>query len=418
MSSVLRPESGAQVAELVAWAAAEQAPLEVVGRGSKRGLGRPVQAAHDLDLSALTGITLYEPEELVLAARAGTPLIEIEETLAEQDQHLAFEPPDLGPLLGNDADDGSIGGMLACNLSGPRRLKSGAARDHFLGVEAVSGRGEAFKSGGRVVKNVTGYDLCKLLAGSYGTLAVMTDVTVKVLPRPEKARTVLIFGQDDSQALTVMTQALNSQHEVTGAAHLPAGLAAGSTVSYVADAGASGQSVTALRLEGPGPSVTFRCDALRRDMTAFGAHEELHGRNSALFWREIRDVDPFLRHPDCPVWRLSVPPHSAPGVVARIAAGIAGGIAGGQSPLYYFDWGGGLIWLALPQWAEQADVALRSALVDCGGHATLVRAPDEVQPALLVFQPLDPAKEAITERVKDSFDPQRILNPGRMYAGL
>jgi glycolate oxidase FAD binding subunit len=262
MSSVLRPESAAQVAELVAWAVAEQAPLEIVGRGSKRGLGRPVQAAHDLDLSALTGITLYEAEELVLAARVGTPLIEIEETLAQHNQHLAFEPPDLGPLLGNEADDASIGGMLACNLSGPRRLKSGAARDHFLGVEAVSGRGEAFKSGGRVVKNVTGYDLCKLLAGSYGTLAVMTDVTVKVLPRPEKARTVLIFGQDDSQALTVMTQALNSQHEVTGAAHLPAGLAAGSTVSYVADAGASGQSVTALRLEGPGPSVTSGCGPL------------------------------------------------------------------------------------------------------------------------------------------------------------
>lgn len=414
MSSVLQPGTAQQVVESVAWAVAERAPLEVVGRGSKRGLGRPVQVDHDLDLSALTGITLYEPDELVLAARAGTPLIEIEETLAEHNQHLAFEPPDLGPLLGNEADDASIGGVLACNLSGPRRLKSGAARDHFLGVEAVSGRGEAFKSGGRVVKNVTGYDLCKLLAGSYGTLAVMTDVTVKVLPRPEKTRTVLTLGQDESQALVVMTQALNSPHEVSGAAYLPAGLAAGSTVSYVADAGASGHSVTALRLEGPGPSVIFRCDALRRGMTAFGAHEELHGRNSALFWREVRDVDPFVRHPDSPVWRLSVPPHSAPGVVARIAAGTTGD----QNPLYYFDWGGGLIWLALPQGAGQADVALRSALVDCGGHAILVRAPDEVQPAVAVFQPLDSAKEIITERVKDSFDPQRVLNPGRMYAGL
>jgi len=414
MSSVLRPESGAEVAELVAWAAAEQAPLEVVGRGSKQGLGRPVQAAHDLDLSALTAITLYESDELVLAARAGTPLIEIEETLAEQNQHLAFEPPDLGPLLGNDADNGSIGGMLACNLSGPRRLKSGAARDHFLGVEAVSGRGEVFKSGGRVVKNVTGYDLCKLLAGSYGTLAVMTDVTLKVLPRPEKTRTVMIFGQDESQALTVMTQALNSPHEVSGAAYLPAVLAAGSTVSYVADAGASGHSVTALRLEGPGPSVTFRCDALRRSMTEFGAHEELHGRNSALLWREIRDVDPFVRHPDRPVWRLSVPPQSAPEVVARIAARIAGG----ESGLYYFDWGGGLIWLAQPHWAEQADTAVRSALVECGGHATLVRASDEVQLAVPVFQPPDTATAMITERVKDSFDPQRVLNPGRMYANI
>ncbi len=410
MSSDFRPESGAQVAELVAWAAAERAPLEVVGRGSKQGLGRPVQAAHDLDLSTLTGITLYEPEELVLAARAGTPLIEIEETLAEQNQHLAFEPPDLGPLLGNEADDGSIGGVLACNLSGPRRLKSGAARDHFLGVEAVSGRGEVFKSGGRVVKNVTGYDLCKLLAGSHGTLAIMTDVTLKVLPRPEKTRTVMVFGQNDGQALAAMTQALNSPHEVSGAAYLPGVLAAGSTVSYVADAGASGQSVTALRLEGPGPSVAFRCDALRRDMAAFGAHEELHGRNSALLWREIRDVEPFVGHPGRPVWRLSVPPRSAPKIVARIADG--------ESGVYYYDWGGGLIWLALPHWAEPSDAAVRAALVESGGHATLVRAPDEVRATSPVFQPLDPAKAMITERVKDSFDPHRILNPGRMYAGL
>ncbi|HEX9699490.1 MAG TPA: FAD-binding protein, partial [Acidobacteriota bacterium] len=228
MSSGFRPDSGAQLAELVAWAAAEEAPLEIVGRGSKQGFGRPVQAAHGLDLSALAGITLYEPEELVLAAHAGTPLAEIEAALAAQNQHLAFEPPDLGPLLGHEADDGSIGGVLACNLSGPRRLKSGAARDHFLGVAAVSGRGEVFKSGGRVVKNVTGYDLCKLLAGSHGTLAVMTDVTVKVMPRPEKTRTVMVFGQDDRQALVVMTQALNSPHEVSGAAHLPAAVAAGS----------------------------------------------------------------------------------------------------------------------------------------------------------------------------------------------
>ncbi len=410
MSSGFRPDSGAQLAELVAWAAAEEAPLEVVGRGSKRGFGRPVQGAHGLDLSALAGITLYEPEELVLAARAGTPLAEIEAALAAQSQHLAFEPPDLGPLLGNEANDGSVGGVLACNLSGPRRLKSGAARDHFLGVAAVSGRGEAFKSGGRVVKNVTGYDLCKLLAGSHGTLAVMTDVTVKVMPRPEKTRTVMVFGQDDRQALVVMTQALNSPHEVSGAAHLPTAVAAGSKVSYVAEAGASGQSVTALRLEGPGPSVVFRCEALRRDLAGFGAHEELHGRNSALLWREIRDVAPFVGHPGRPVWRLSVPPQSAPEVVARIADGGSG--------LYYYDWGGGLIWLALASWAERCDVAIRSALAECGGHATLVRAPKEARTTTPVFQPLDLAKAMITERVKDSFDPQRILNPGRMYAGL
>jgi glycolate oxidase FAD binding subunit len=408
MGEDFRPDSAAQVAELVAWAAAEKTPLEVVGHGTKRHLGRPVQAAHDLDLSALSGITLYEPEELVLAARAGTPLADIERALAAENQHLAFEPPDLGPLLGQPADAASLGGVLASNLSGPRRFKSGAARDHFLGVEAVSGRGEAFKSGGRVVKNVTGYDLCKLLAGSHGTLAVMTDVTIKVLPRPEKTRTVLVFGQDDPQALAVMTQALCSPHEVSGAAHLPAAVAAGSGVSYVAEAGAAGQAVTALRLEGPGPSVLFRCETLRRELGDFGAHEELHGKNSALLWREVRDVRPFVDPPERLVWRLSVPPQAAPGVVARIAGG-------GD---HYYDWGGGLIWLALPEAAAPDDGPIRAALGDSGGHATLVRAPPELRATASVFQPPDPAKARIVERVKDSFDPHRVLNPGRMYAGL
>ncbi len=178
MSTTFKPDNDAQVVEAVAWAAAEKAPIEVIGRGTKRGLGRPVQVEHGIELSGLTGITLYEPEELVLVARAGTPLAEIETALREKRQMLAFDPPDLGPLLGGAAGQGSIGGTLACNLSGPRRIKVGAARDHFLGFHAVSGRGEVFKSGGRVVKNVTGYDLSKLMAGAYGTLSALTDVAV------------------------------------------------------------------------------------------------------------------------------------------------------------------------------------------------------------------------------------------------
>ena len=411
MASGFRPDKEAQVVDAVAWAAAEQTPLDVVCRGSKRGLGRPAQAAHGLDLSGLTGVTLYEPEELILSARAGTPLIEIEEMLAERNQHLAFEPPDLGPLLGHDADDGSIGGVLACNLSGPRRVKAGAARDHFLGVQAVSGRGELFKSGGRVVKNVTGYDLCKLLAGSMGTLAVLTEVTLKVLPRPEKTRTVLVFGQAPDQALAVMTAALSSPFEVSGAAHLPAAAAARSTVSYIADAGGSGQSVTALRVEGPGPSVEFRCESLRRDMTVYGAHEELHGRNSALLWREVRDLDLIGRDPERAIWRLSVPPSTAADAVARI-------LQDDRDDRFCFDWGGGLVWLDLPAGCAESEAAVRAAVAASGGHATLLRAPDQERAALSVFQPLDPAKAVITERVKESFDPNHVLNPGRMYAGF
>ncbi len=413
-AETLAPETRDQVTEAVAWAVSEEMPLEVVGRGSKRALGRPVQAAHSLDLSRLDGITLYEPEELVLSARAGTPLAAIEAALDEKRQLLAFEPADLGPLLGGEAGAASIGGVLACNLSGPRRIKAGAARDHFLGLQAVSGRGELFKSGGRVVKNVTGYDLCKLLCGSYGTLGVMTDVTVKVLPRPEKTWTVLVTGLDDAQGQAAMTRALGSPHEVSGAAHLPAAQAAKSGVSYVAGAGTA---VTALRLEGPGPSVEYRCAALRQELADLGATEELHSHNSLAFWRELRDVRPFVGRPidgqgDLAVWRISVAPSAGPAVVAAVGAGEA-----------FYDWGGGLVWLALPSQGPAAgDVGasqVRAAVAAAGGgHATLIRAPLELRAAEAVFQPQDAAKAMLSERVKDGFDPKRVLNPGRMYAGL
>ncbi len=410
MTTTFKPENADQVVEAVAWAAAKEQPLEVLGRGSKRGLGRPVQAANGIDVSGLTGMTLYEPEELVLSARAGTPLAEIEAALEAKHQQLAFEPADLGPLFGAGAGRGSIGGMLACNLSGPRRIKAGAARDHFLGVQAVSGRGEAFKSGGRVVKNVTGYDLCKLLAGSYGTLAVLTEVTVKVMPAPEKTRTVLLYGLDDDRALDAMTRALQSAHEVSAAAHLPASVAAGSRVSYVADAAGA---VTAIRVEGPGPSVDYRCDALRKDLSDLAENEELHSMNSGALWRELRDVVPFVAEFERPVWRLSVPPREGPRVAAEIARA--------KDAAYFYDWGGGLIWLALPADGalEGAGAGLvRAALGAAGGHATLMRAPEELRAAVPVFQPQDPAKAALTERVKDGFDPKRVLNPGRMYAGV
>ncbi len=407
MAETWKPETTEPVAEAVAWAAAEETPIEVFGRASKRGLGRPVQASHGLDLSGLTGITLYEPEELVLSARAGTPLAEVEAALAEKNQALAFEPADLGPLLGGAAGAGTIGGMLACNLAGPRRIKAGAARDHFLGFEAVSGRGEVFKSGGRVVKNVTGYDLCKLLAGSYGTLAAMTDVTIKVLPAPEKTRTVLVLGLDEALALAAMTRALASAHEVSGAAYLPADLVLESEVSYVREARAG---VTALRVEGPAASVAYRCAALREELSDLGPTEELHGQNSALFWRELRDVRPFWNRPDYFIWRLSVPPQEGPGVVARIQP------PGNHS--HYYDWGGGLIWLALEPSADACDLAVREAVVPCGGHATLIRASDSTRASIPVFQPQDPALAALTRRVKESFDPRGVLNPGRMVAGL
>jgi glycolate oxidase FAD binding subunit len=406
MAESFRPETPDQLRDAVAWAAAEGTPVEIVSAGTKRAMGRPGNANHKLDVSALRGITLYEPEELVLSAGPGTPLSEIEQALEAHRQQLAFEPPDLGPLLGGTAGAGTLGGAIACNLSGPRRLKAGAARDHFLGFNAVSGRGEAFKSGGRVVKNVTGYDLSKLMCGSWGTLAVMTLLTVKVLPAPESIRTVLVPGLDPAEAGAAMTAAMKTPYDVSGAAYLPGGLAAGSAVSHVSGAGGS---VTAIRVEGPRPSVEYRCAALRRLLAEHGATEELHGRNSVLFWRALRDVAPFSAAGDARcVWRISVPPRDGPHVMQRLTDG-----TGGEA---YLDWGGGLIWLALDAPADAMHQTVRAAIAQPGGHATLIRAPEPVRAAVPVFQPPSPGVARLFRGVKENFDPRGVLNPGRMYA--
>ncbi|MFT5181543.1 MAG: glycolate oxidase FAD binding subunit [Alphaproteobacteria bacterium] len=416
MTEVLQPADAAQVVETVAWAVSEEVPLEITGAGTKRGLGRPLLGAHGgegnriightLDLSRLSGITLYEPEELVLSAGAGTLLAEIEAAVAERGQQLAFEPMHMARLYGNDG--GTLGGAIACNLAGPRRIKAGAARDHVLGVKGVSGRGEAFKSGGRVVKNVTGYDLSKLMTGSYGTLAALTEITIKVLPAPEKISTILLFGLDDAAAVRAMTVALNSSHEVSGAAHLPAPTATQSAVGYVSG---TGGAVTALRVEGFSPSVAARTEALRDLLGSFGALEELHSTNSALFWQEVRDAAPF-QEGENPLWRLSAKPSAGAAVVRDIAAALPG--AG------FYDWGGGLIWYHLDAYAGDGGAAIIRAALEKhgGGHATLVRAGDDVRARVPVFQPQADGLTALSARVKDSFDPRRVLNPGRMYRGV
>lgn len=405
--SMLRPSSAAELLSAVKDALADATPLEILGNGSKRDLGRPFQAGRRLALTALNGVSLYEPGELVMTAGAGTKLADIEELLKKNRQELAFEPPDLGPLLGAPAGAQTIGGVIAGNLAGPRRIKSGAARDHFLGFHAVSGRGEEFKSGGRVMKNVTGYDLAKLMAGSWGTLAVLSDVTLKVLPASEKTRTVLVIGLDASGAAKAMTAAMQGPYEVSGAAHLPDALAAASSVSYVSGAG---RSVTALRIEGTPVSVAFRCAELKNQLSAFGAVEELHSMNSARLWRELRDAMFLIEPQDRAVWRLSVPPQDGPAIVTAIARAI--------DARWFLDWAGGLIWLSLAPGSADAGAAVVRGAVGMHGHATLYRAPADQRASVPVFQPQAPALAALTERVKNSFDPQRILNPGRMYAGI
>jgi glycolate oxidase FAD binding subunit len=402
----LKPDDERAVQEAVSSALANATPLEIMGAGTKRALGRPVAARHALSLAGLAGITLYEPEELVLTARAGTKLAEIEQALSENNQCLAFEPPDWRGLLGTVEGDQTIGGIVAANLAGPRRLQVGAARDHFLGARMVTGRGEIVKIGGRVVKNVTGYDLCKLLAGSFGTLAALTEVTLKILPAAEKTRTVLVFGLEAAAAQDAMTAALSSPNEVSAAAHLPADIASRSAVGYVAGAESA---VTALRIEGLEPSVEARCASLREAMAAFGQVEELHFHNSRKFWQEVGNVSPFTDN-DGSVWRLSVPPAGAPSVIADICRGL--------DAEHFVDWGGGLVWLRIGGNEEDAGAAIiRNAIAPDGGHATLIRAPEEMRTRVPVFQPQPDVLSRLSGRIKDGYDPAHILNPGRMVDG-
>lgn len=402
--TVFTPADAEEVRQVVAWAASSEQPLELVAGGSKRGLGRPMQVEHTLSLKRLSGILDYQPAELVLTALPATPMAEIEAALAAHRQMLAFEPPDWRHLLGSEDATPTLGGVLACNISGSRRLQAGAARDHFLGYHGVNGFGEAYKSGAKVVKNVTGYDLTKLMAGSFGTLTAMTEVTVKVLPRPETCATLLVFGLEADEAVRLLSDALNTPHEVTGAGYLPPEVAARSTVA------ASAHSVLALRVEGPEPSVRQRLEALRLHVAGSGETGTLNADATVTLWREIGEARVFSADAAV-IWRLSVPPTAAGDLVAMFRAML--------QAEFLLDWGGGLIWLALENAGADGGAALiRRAIAGKGGHASLIRAPETLRGGQAAYETLSGGLEALTARIKDSFDPKRVLNPGRLYPGL
>ena len=408
MADNLKPRDAKEVEQAIQWALGNDKTFEVVGHGSKRAIGRAAQWDATLDLSSLAGVTLYEPEELVLSARAGTPLAEIEALVASRNQQLAFEPMDYAVLLGGATGAGTIGGTIAANLSGPRRIKAGAARDHFLGFNAVSGRGETFKSGGRVVKNVTGYDLCKLLAGSWGTLAAMTDITIKTLPKAETEATIMIHNLGAATANKVMAAAMASFADVSGAAHLPIVVAA-----RIAETAAAQAAVTAFRLEGVAPSVAQRTNVLQSLLAPFGTLGTLGEAASHALWRAIRDVTPFAANGAAgkrDVWRISTAPTQG-ALVGEALVGVA------DAELVY-DWAGGLIWAAMPPTDDAHAPLVHSTVAGNGGHATLIRAPIAARAAVDVFTPEAPALAALTKRVRGGFDPQGVLNAGRMWAGV
>ncbi len=372
------PAGEAQLAEAIRDA---RGPLRIVGGGT-RPLGLTV-SGDELSVAGLSGIELYEPGALTIVAKAGTPLGEIEAALAAEGQRLAFEPMDHRALLGTGGEP-TIGGVVAANVSGPRRIQAGACRDALIGVRFVDGEGTVIKNGGRVMKNVTGYDLVKLMAGSYGTLGVLSEVAFKVLPRPDARAVLLIGGLSVARAVEALSRALASPYEVTGAAHAAKGL--------------DGDPVTMIRVEGFEASVGYRADKLRELLAGYGDISlEKDMERTRAGWAWVRDVQGFAGH-DGDVWRFSVKPSDAPRLVEAL----------GPAEVL-LDWGGGLVWaLAAP------GTDLRARMRGIAGHATLVRADDATKRALGVFHPEPAPLAAIAEGLRRKFDPRGILNPGLM----
>lgn len=384
-----------EIAAAVAEAHAAKEPLEIRGNGTKSAMLRPVQAARTLSTADHRGIVFYAPKELVIRARAGTPLPEIEFALTERGQHLISEPPNITPLFGSEKPQ-TLGGVVAANLSGPRRVAWGATRDHVLGIRAVNGTGEVFRSGGRVLKNVTGLDLCKLLTGSHGTLGVLTEITLKVLPAPECSGTLAVPADTAETGVRILSQALGSPFSVSAAAWLPAESAA----SHGFTAG-----VALARIEDFAKSVTYRLGRLQQQ---FGG-DILSEDPSRSLWRSIGDAEPLTAMPDEAIWRISVRPSAGPEVY-RAVTGAFGARA-------FLDWGGGLVWVAGPA-ETSVHAAVVAAAKEAMGTWTLFRAPDPLRTFVDVVPPEPPVLAAITRRVKAALDPASILNPGRLYPGL
>lgn len=407
MSELWRPAVEWELQSMIDQLAERRQPVDVVGHGSLRGVGRPSELDIAITTASMRGITLYQPTELVMSARAGTPLAEIETQLAAHGQMLAFEPTDLAAATGGPPSMQTIGGVFAVNMSGSRRISSGGARDHLLGISAVNGRGEAFKSGGRVMKNVTGYDVARGLTGSWGTLAIFTEVTFKVMPVPETVMTLAFPGLPDDLAIELMTAALATPFDVAAAAHLPKSTAARLSLPRLSSVG---EALTLLRLENFSSFVASRKEKLKDALKVYGVPFEYGREETMQLWNDIRTLTVMPYSAETSLWRISTAPSKAHEIVSAIHKFMP------SHALY--DWSGGLIWLEVPAAADAGSADVRRAVAVRGGHATLIRAAPQVRQNVDIFEPMRPEIDRLTRGLKQAFDPLGLLNPGRMYAHI
>ncbi|GJM02919.1 MAG: 2-hydroxy-acid oxidase [Rhodomicrobium sp.] len=406
MEDMLTPLVNRDLKEMILEANNKKTNLEILGHGTKRTIGRINSDATPLSLRRLSEITLYEPSELVLSARAGTPIVEIERALKSYNQQLPFEYLDFSRVFGTEPGWGTIGSIFATNFSGSRRILKGSARDHLLGVNAINGRGEEFKSGGRVMKNVAGYDLAKFMANSWGTLGVMTDVTMKLLPAPVDECTLFMYGLGEDIALEALRAAVATPYEISGAVYLNQEHAHSCLegVTYVRD-----KSVTAMRLENTSKSIAYRSERIRDLLSAFGDIYYIDQPESQIFWQNMRQLM-FLSEPEDAIWRISTTPRKAYQSARQIKKLVDAKVS--------YDWAGGLLWVTTRGVSDMGSSDIRRIVAEAGGFATLIRPGAGASSDVSPFHPLDPSHMKLTKGIKDMFDPNGVLNPGRMYDGI
>ena len=410
--SIEYPQNEKEVSNLIKKFYKSSIPIELIGTGSKRKIGKPLQCAKTLNLSKLNGIVEYFPEELYIKVKACTPINEIEKELKKNKQQLAFEPIDFGYFLNGENDLGSAGGQVACNISGPRRFKVGSVRDHVLGFRGVNGRGEIIKSGGVVVKNVTGYDLSKLICGSYGTLVVLTEITFKVLPTSEENKTLIIHNQKLETAVDLLNKSISSSNDVSGAVLLPddpkmPGSRLNIQKTFQLNDLKHEGSITALRIEGSKNSIDNRIENLIKELRIINSNIsilEIH--QSEIFWNKIKSLE-FFSDPKGSLMRISIPPSEAIPLIYQLSGKFK----------YYLDWGGALIWLEVFELSEGMFESIRKKVVKLGGYMTMIKNSDYLPYVEDVFT-INRERFNISQNIKKSFDPKRILNPGKMYTGV
>ena len=402
--SILKPTNEKEISEIIKECYKKNIPLEILGLGTKRSIGRNFQFEKTLDLSNYSGIIDYKPEELYIKVKSGTPIKDIKNELEKNNQHLAFEPVDFGFLFSGKKDEGTIGGVMSCNFAGPRRFKAGSIRDHILGFKGINGRGEIIKSGGTVVKNVTGYDLSKILSGAFGTLAVLSEITIKVLPKPESNKTLFINNPHLKKGLEYLHLSLSSSSDPSGAVFYPEIFRSFFTFNDLTFSG----PITAIRMEGSTLSIDHRIKKLTDEIKVTNSETNVLSQDqSDIFWEDTRNLKVFSKLKENLI-RIVIPASEAFETLNKLKDFDA---------KYFVDWGGSLIWLQLDSINTKILKDIKTIVRTASGYLTIIKIEENLKASIDVFT-VDPVKHEISEKIKKSFDPKRILKPGKMYIGI